>query len=269
MNKVLTFTGGHKFHAEDLDHLVSSIIETNTAFALALGSDQDPSKVLILSGVVLGGSVGARTWTEGWAYWNSELFFVPAQVAPVVTSTFDLEINETFLVGNPVTYLDATPRNVHAIRTLTSILGAGEFGVAELNDTNRLANRLGNKIMIESNLILLNELGWLDALTNGVTLAASWAVNETLQYRIIGSKIEWRGLLTYSGVASNQPLFTDIPTSTRPNIDRDVPVGIIQGGSRLAVISFLSTPATVISLADNTFATGQVLNMDTVHYYKR
>lgn len=107
--------------------------------ALVKGLIEDPSKLTILNGCVIGGASPNFTVSAGAAYYQGEIFLVDAGTVNVPSGqTLVWRIEESYAAGDPVTFSDNIPRNAHLIRKMKLVAGASGSGVEDNAEAMRL-----------------------------------------------------------------------------------------------------------------------------------
>lgn len=125
--KVLNlYTGGHPFKIDDVLHLQSGIKEAIKQIAIHLKAGVDAPYIL-WGAAITGPTNGPWNVSAGAIYYQGEIYLVDAAVAvtntsvgPVITG-FDWLIQETYVAPSPVTYQNATSKNVHAVRKMVLV----------------------------------------------------------------------------------------------------------------------------------------------------
>jgi hypothetical protein len=98
-----------------------------------IGSGYDPTVVYILSGARNSGTYPAYSITAGAAFYNGEVFLIDAAGFTATGSNvgiFQVVVTQYIIDADPVTFTDTTVRNVHNIRKLQVVQGAGGSGIA-------------------------------------------------------------------------------------------------------------------------------------------
>ncbi len=118
MNFFHTSIDGHRLKLNDFRHMQEAYLEGFRALVLSLlpeGTD-----ACILQGCELTETGLDWALAEGFAFWNGEIYFVPAQSgsfnSPGETPCF--EVSSSYAPWNPVVFADGSENNVHEIRTL-------------------------------------------------------------------------------------------------------------------------------------------------------
>lgn len=98
-----------------------------------IGSSYNPATVYIIYGCQNSSGGSVYTISAGAAFYAGEIFLVPAQAFTVTGSdvpVFTILITQYLINADPVTFSDATVRNVHNIRQLLIAAAAAGSGIA-------------------------------------------------------------------------------------------------------------------------------------------
>ena len=220
--------GGHKRTNDDLIHLSDMILEVRDTLHQLLNKGY-PIKVaaiepsIVLTGCVVTDNVTDFDLTAGLIYHAGEVFEVDAVSAgaKVAADTLSWVVAETFIVGDPVTYFDSIPKNVHKIRKLVptwdQIIIAGEVLDSHLRRPDAQWRIVGDP----GEPAFLN--GWVnyDILTHNAA-----------QFRMdIDGVVHLRGVIKNGSSGS----FWNMPTTHRPNRDQWIKLIDFGANSHLGV----------------------------------
>lgn len=213
--------------------------------ALVKGLIEDPSKLTILNGCVIGGASPNFTVSAGAAYYQGEIFLVDAGTVNVPSGqTLVWRIEESYRSGDPVVFSDNIPRNAHLIRKMKLVAGASGSGVAdngvvmrllESGSLNSMLNRVSSleeglhdafqEIAAKANLAHVNSQlankadkqysEWAD-----LPLLNGWLARNTsrgCQFRKNGfGQVEFKGGFTGFGSTVTSRNFAQLPPGYRP-----------------------------------------------------
>lgn len=120
MKRLQIYTGGHPRNADDLEHMQAGMVEAITSLAKGLLSNGATIPNCVLYGInVTSSSMGFTTYGAGAVIIDGEICQFDAQSIPDAIMSphhYVLRTSDSYLAGNPVTYADASTKNVHLIR---------------------------------------------------------------------------------------------------------------------------------------------------------
>ena len=266
MKQVRLFLGGHKFHVQDYNYMQDGNIDTMKSIVNGLTGEKI---FTILSGVVLTGQGGFfYTWTEGVVKYQDNFYFMPANAVSTDISIKSFDLVEIPDPLNPVIYRDGQNRDVHVDTQMQLRAPGGLFGAIALIATQSLIKDMRDHLAnnLDENMIdKINEFGWDNA---NLVFGADITEKKPVQYRKIGSRIEWRGQLNYTGAGSAPQLLTSYPVTLRPaNPDAVTAViGVTCSGQRSSGVTF-TYATTAVTIQGWVNPTGTIVfHLDGLNY---
>lgn len=236
MKQLIIHTGGHPITATDLKHLNEAYSETIIALVRGLLAQGTTIPNCILYGFEQSPGVPSGTYfSPGAAILDGEICSFAGQTvtgaAPIPPNVRAIVTNDTYLAGNPVTYADASTKNVHlatiaTISTVTTPLSANQLllsGATKFIDILK-----GNLLSDDSGWMYVGAIG---APAFSGTFSNSWpfgSIHETLRFRriygrmaIVQGRFDFDGVGAAASLAAISPsLPLDIfvlPTGFRPD----------------------------------------------------
>lgn len=210
MKSLVLYTGGHPRNVNDLAHLNEALTETLTDLMKGLISNGATIPNCILYGLqktdVGGGDI---QFSAGAVVLNGEICQFDAQL--VVDGTIPnygvITAVDTYAAGNPITYANGTPRNVHRIRKAHVVNQVGaptSSQIAYLNDTRFTE-------LLKSNLFAVNSTSWMypgdpgqPVYQNSFNVSFPWTDKETILrfYKQLTGEVYLRGNVGLDGIST-------------------------------------------------------------------
>lgn len=221
------------FSTISLDFLQGSTKETNTAYAAGLiqsmnATPINPTKAYPIAGVFTDAGVGVTDISEGYIYYNGELFYSVAASLPISAGyTFSAYIYDNYDPSiNPVQFSDYTTyNNIHDYRQIRwTNTATGSFYYSDMVRLTSVPSQVSTSAAsivaaytaADAGLTALIDIeNWTSVSTFG-TGWSSGGAGATARFRKDGKgRISLDGNANFGGTYSNTTIFT-LPAGYRP-----------------------------------------------------
>ena len=151
MDRIAIGLGGHPLLGDNVEFTQSAWRNAFEGLLSPLANTIDASGKISGCAIVVAGS--NYTYGAGWAWYNNEVYYVPAQATPQPLSlapgaTYAFDFIET--VAQSDQYQDLTTQNVHYVRTATIVHNA--LGVHEINSLMQYEDVLSDLLITTGKL---------------------------------------------------------------------------------------------------------------------
>lgn len=239
MKQTKIFTGGHPLSGDDITHTQTGMTESVIALAKGLLSNGVAIPNCILYGfIATPAGMGFVNYSAGAAVLDGEIcIFAGATVNPalVIPQHFVIRPSDTYPATNPVTYADASTKNVHLDRVAIIAISvvATAFNEIDLDTGVRFLD------VLKTNLSTTEAWRLVGAV--GQPASPSWPWYDTgsqiyFRKRTLLNAIEIRGAISLTGTAAisdpplNYTLFT-MPAGYIPSNEIDFISNVKNGGA--------------------------------------
>jgi hypothetical protein len=255
MNKLITdIEGGFNLKMDDFRWIENGLIE---ALKGIVSPFVDENNIYILSGCELSITTNDITLTEGFVYWDGEIYYVPVQQQANLNKKFKyLQVDETFDPSGWRQFKDGIFHNIHAIRQL---------------------------VLVQDSVLPTGTIPFTNIRT-AVSIMAGKLKEITEIYQVLsiqaagGNNYELRGFVDFSGTIflsgrmvltppqqTGQPLFV-LPINFRPNHDVIITLPMIYPSDGQLTLNIMSTGGVFFHSSGAIPATQFVVSCDGVSY---
>lgn len=221
MNKNVFHLGGHLPSWYDQQFFQDSMTEVIKGIMASLGLLESTS--VNYPFILWGCDVAGAAITEGFIYWNGEIFYHPLQLTISGSGNTYMRLKQTWDSVDPVPYATGSPQYVHSIRRI-------EFYKAS---TPALSTDIDYTLLVPFATPLIAKLQldnkYLQSLTNYIAVtgfSSNWSSNGSpvLRYKIFDGRLIMSGqavagaspaviILTIAGVTISQSRYIVVPVS--------------------------------------------------------